>query len=252
MADTELNRMVLDAFDTQRTKDRLSFINVHRTMTNIYSDGVISYCDDEIYQLIKKTRENSTLGDIWVNNGAGEVISDEGYDFIKKFARIEIKRKRERKDNPNWNYPLDYPKGEINDFINVIFELKELQKIKSDFIKSQEMSTNIERTLRIVRDDATLTKREIALICHYNKTFINKHNAGTIAKEFGCEKPGRLYQEYNHFSNDTDRLSISDISRIVNRTKIKLFEKVISKLDDKPKERALDELNTIRNKINNV
>jgi hypothetical protein len=93
-----------------------------------------------------------------------------------------------------------------------------------------------------------LTKKHIALICHYNENPITRDNALRIANEYGHDNAGRLYQEFCVYQSQTDRLSTGELSTKKLNNKLKLFECVIEHLSGKAKFKAQMDLNIIISK----
>lgn len=93
-------------------------------------------------------------------------------------------------------------------------------------------------------------KREMALICFYNNTPITKENATEIAKRFGHDKAGSLFQDSCYYKKRSNRLGVDDNSTSLQRSnKIIFFISVIEMLEGDAKKKALDELNILKSKI---
>lgn len=93
-----------------------------------------------------------------------------------------------------------------------------------------------------------LEKADIALICLYTDRHITEYNALEIAREFGHENAGRLYQDYGFYLSAANRLGVSE-NRIKDNNKVKRFEKVITHLTGSARDKAEDDLIVIKGKI---
>jgi hypothetical protein len=91
------------------------------------------------------------------------------------------------------------------------------------------------------------TANEIALFYYYQGKTITLDNVAEIAKKHGF-KGVKLYNLYTAYLNNNDRKAApTNNTKVTFKNKIKLFENVIEMLETKDKQKALTELNILRN-----
>jgi hypothetical protein len=90
-----------------------------------------------------------------------------------------------------------------------------------------------------------ITLREIALIYIYQNKIITRENAPPIAREYGFESGDKLYQYYTLYLPTSNRIKPED-SKVKTKNKIQWIEKIIDYLDNKFKESAIKELESLK------
>lgn len=136
---------------------------------------------------------------------------------------------------------------------------RQLYESKSNNLKPlKEVTTTVKppnevsKTLKVPTVINQLTKPIIALICYYNGTQITRENELEIANKYGHEHSGRLYLEYTAITSKADRLATDHLKTITKqRNRKDRYDLVISQLEGKPKQNAIDELNIILARMKN-
>lgn len=154
----------------------------------------------------------------------------------------------------------------INDVdIRLDLKLPDLDKIEkglneayfqiTEAVPNPKAVKPLEATIRTLTDAAVtnkLTKPIIALICYYSNRPITRKNQLEIANEYGHEHAGRLYLDYTAITSKADRLATEHLTTITKqRNRKERYDMVISHLEGKPQQNAIDEFNTILARIEN-
>lgn len=133
---------------------------------------------------------------------------------------------------------------ELRDIVTEEYKYKKLkQKVNEDHI------------LYVMGSSAKTAKKlsvpQIALIYAYeDKTIITRENAQEIIEKYGWTSGEKLYQQFNNYRRTQDRIADPDKTKKSLENKIKLFESVIQFLTQPKNQLALDEINTLKSKLN--
>lgn len=93
-----------------------------------------------------------------------------------------------------------------------------------------------------------LTIRQIALKLVYEEAYVTRNSANDLIKEYGHKSGDSLYNHYTEYFNRNDRKAKPNpYSKRKLKNKIKLFESVIEVLSIEYKQKAIDELNILKN-----
>ena len=102
------------------------------------------------------------------------------------------------------------------------------------------------------KEKTGLTLRQIALKYLYEGKLITRENGDSIAKQYGQNSGEKLFQHYTHYSATPNRVGKpSPLTRKKLENKINLFQSVVDLLPEHKRQRAIDELKTLRNHYSN-
>jgi hypothetical protein len=111
-----------------------------------------------------------------------------------------------------------------------IKKLREIEKLEKDYpVKN--------------KSEKKFTLPQIALIYYYKEESITRKNSDQIAEKFGHNSGEKLFQLFSKYSSRINRLGDEGTDK-KNSNKLKLFEKIISELPEKNKQKAIDEMKT--------
>ncbi|MBX3164194.1 MAG: hypothetical protein KF900_06900 [Bacteroidetes bacterium] len=91
---------------------------------------------------------------------------------------------------------------------------------------------------------------QIALIHVYNGIIITRENGKSIAMQYAHASGEKLFQRYTFYSSRQNRTGQENTKK-KTQNKINLIESVIPYLSEANKQRATDELNTLKTTLNN-
>lgn len=111
--------------------------------------------------------------------------------------------------------------------------------------KTNEISKN--KTVTNI-SNKSLTLKEVALYLFYSGTNVNTKNRDNLAKKYGFENGNKLYQNYNFWSQKSNRYHYPG-SKQKLKNQIKRIEKVLDLLPENKKSRVVQELKSLRSHI---
>ena len=122
--------------------------------------------------------------------------------------------------------------------------LKEWLKGEKEFVKEiKPYLKDVKRT----EPNEKLTINQIALKLFYEGEIISKENCNDIINEYGHKSGDKLYQRFTYYSSTANRkANPHPLTQKRFQNKIELFKSVIGLLSEEGKERALDELNILK------
>lgn len=183
-------------------------------------DYVVSTNIDEIEINIKRKIINHSI------NYAEELTIEQKNTIIKEKIQ-SLSRLDYLNDTNFFKKDIEYLQTEKNNITNSIFTSGSIEKkIYSDF-----------------------TIKKIALLLAYSKVPVTKENANEIIKKYDKTSGAKLYMEYNKLNTSIKRITDPDQSIKILKNKIQLFEDVIKIIDDKFKEKAIDELKILKSHL---
>lgn len=92
--------------------------------------------------------------------------------------------------------------------------------------------------------------KELALMFQYEGQKVTRKNAHILAKQKGHNSGEKLFQHFTKYSSRQNRIGIENTPK-KTQNKIILFEKIIPFLSVKVRQRATDEMNTLKDAYNN-
>jgi hypothetical protein len=135
---------------------------------------------------------------------------------------------------------LDY----LNDTNFFKKDIEYLETEKNNITNGNFISGFIEK-----KKNSDFTIKKIALLLAYSEVPVTKENANEIIKKYDKTSGAKLYQEYNKLNTSIKRITDPDQSIKILKNKIQLFEDVIKIIDDKFKEKAIDELKILKSHL---
>lgn len=104
----------------------------------------------------------------------------------------------------------------------------------------------------LAQKESKLSLRQIALVYFYSGEQITRDNGNSIARKYGHNSGGKLFQHFTYYSATPNRIGKpSPLTPKKLDNKIKLFESVVDLLPENKKETAIDELKTLKNHYSN-
>jgi hypothetical protein len=198
----------------------------------------------------------------------GYDLAKSTFDRIMEYLKNEQYSQTEKLIILNENFPTYFAQGQINilkEYLEVSNRFNEPIEIKKEYEKTVIelqiaqshldllISQEIEKLSPKPKIDqkSKVTIPQIALMLYYENKSLNRKEANEIIKEYGMNSGDKLYQQFCFFSSTANRMAIPDpISEKKFLNKIALFESVIKMLPIINQQKAIDEIETIKSKVN--
>ncbi|AWG22939.1 hypothetical protein FFWV33_16095 [Flavobacterium faecale] len=221
----------LTAYDCDKKEDTLiAGIDYLDTYIKAYKEG------EQFFEIEYKPSTNILYGEnanSYVENIHNNYFhvnhygANEGWNFVKNSYSLTIK------------HEIISQFGYYAGIVNKVDEL--VEKHFTIFKKFDKCEHNID-----LHSENKLKIKQIALKLVYENVTVTKENSNEIIKKYGHNSGHKLKLEYDKFFRTVDRTADPDISPKVLKNKIELFESVIDLLEDKYKQKAIDECKTLK------
>jgi hypothetical protein len=179
-----------------------------------------------------------------------------GLDTIKiavsGFDGKEFKHCSYRSLLPNDEYQYeDLKSDEIEQFsfVKTILSIKKktVEKLERRIKAFIEIDEKIITQLKI---KPKFSLPQLALMLHYKDEKVTRMNGNKIAKDYGHNSGERLFQLFTKYSSRQNRIG-KEATRKKNLNKLALFEQIIPELAKEQKQRAIDEMKTLKSAFEN-
>lgn len=101
-----------------------------------------------------------------------------------------------------------------------------------------------------VKEKIELSLSMIALLYLYEGSSITRKNGNEIAEKYGHNSGEKLFQNFAKYTSRQNRIGLEQ-TRQKNLNKLNLFEKIIPLLSEMSKQKAIDELNSLKGAFEN-